>query len=104
MRIRFDNGKSRTRKTPGRFDVKALSAATQLVYCCIYRRAIWEKVGGYRDNVRGYEDWDFWLAAAMTGAKAVYVPCVGLLYNEKAGRHYSETVAHHDLYDGRRSF
>jgi predicted O-linked N-acetylglucosamine transferase (SPINDLY family)/glycosyltransferase involved in cell wall biosynthesis len=93
----FDNGKSRTRKTPGRFDVKALSAANQLVYCCIYRRAIWEKVGGYRANVRGYEDWDFWLAAAMTGAQAASVPCVGLLYNEKDSGVFSETVAHHGV-------
>lgn len=91
----FDNGKTRVRKIPGRFDVKALAAANQLVYCCVYRRAIWAKVGGYRDNVRGYEDWDFWLAAAVAGAKAAYVPRVGLLYNEKDSGVYSQTVAHH---------
>lgn len=91
----FDDGKSRCRKTPGRFDVKSLSAANQLVYCCVYRRKIWERVGGYRDNVRGYEDWDFWLAACLAGAKAAYIPCVGLLYNDKNSGVYSQTVAHH---------
>lgn len=91
----FDNGKSRSRKKPGRFDVKALSACNQLVYCCVYRRKIWEKVGGYRDNVRGYEDWDFWIAASLTGATAAYIPSVGLLYNEKDSGVYSQTVAHH---------
>ncbi len=91
----FDNGKTLSRKTPGRFDAKALSAANQLVYCCVYRRAIWERIGGYRDNVRGYEDWDFWLAASLIGATAAYVPCVGLLYNEKNSGVFSQTVAHH---------
>lgn len=91
----FDDGKSRTRKIPGRFDSKALSVANQLVYCCVYRRAIWEKIEGYRNNVRGYEDWDFWLAASLTGARAAYIPCVGLLYNDKASGVFSQTVAHH---------
>ena len=91
----FDDGKSRCRKTPGRFDVNSLSAANQLVYCCVYRRKIWERVGGYRDNVRGYEDWDFWLAACLVGATAAYIPCVGLLYNDKNSGVYSQTVAHH---------
>lgn len=92
----FDNGKSRSRKKPGRFDVKSLSACNQLVYCCVYRRKIWEKMGGYRDNVRGYEDWDFWIAASLTGATAAYIPSVGLLYNEKDSGVYSQTVAHHN--------
>ena len=91
----FDDGKSRTRNIPGRFEAKALSVANQLVYCCVYRRALWERIGGYRNNVRGYEDWDFWLAASLTGARATYVPCVGLLYNDKASGVYSQTVAHH---------
>jgi predicted O-linked N-acetylglucosamine transferase (SPINDLY family)/glycosyltransferase involved in cell wall biosynthesis len=92
----FDNGKSRSRKKPGRFDVKSLSACNQLVYCCVYRRRVWEKIGGYRDNVRGYEDWDFWIAASLTGATAAYIPSVGLLYNEKDSGVYSQTVAHHN--------
>jgi glycosyltransferase involved in cell wall biosynthesis/predicted O-linked N-acetylglucosamine transferase (SPINDLY family) len=91
----FDDGKSRTRKIPGRFEAKALGVANQLVYCCVYRRAVWEQIGGYRNNVRGYEDWDFWLAASLSGARAAYVPCVGLLYNDKASGVYSQTVAHH---------
>ncbi|MDD2553417.1 MAG: glycosyltransferase [Desulfotomaculaceae bacterium] len=34
----------------------------------VYRRAIWEKVGGYDESMRiGYEDWDFWLRLAGEG-------------------------------------
>ncbi|HEX2852289.1 MAG TPA: glycosyltransferase [Opitutaceae bacterium] len=91
----FDDGKKQTRTWPGPFTVKALSAGNQLVYCCVYRRKVWEQIGGYRDNVRGYEDWDFWLAVCLTGATAVAVKCVGLIYNQKDTGVYSQTVAHH---------
>lgn len=91
----FDDGKKQTRTWPGPFTVQALSAGNQLVYCCVYRRKIWEQIGGYRDNVRGYEDWDFWLAVCLTGATAVAIKQVGLLYNQKDTGVYSQTVAHH---------
>ncbi|MFT3783340.1 MAG: glycosyltransferase [Nibricoccus sp.] len=80
---------------PGRFEVRTLSRANQLVYCCIYRRRLWEEIGGYRTNVRGYEDWDFWLAACLKGAKLAYVQGTGLVYNQKDQGVYSETVSHH---------
>jgi GT2 family glycosyltransferase len=91
----IDNGKTRTRRKAGRFDIASLTAANPIVYCSIYRRELWEKVGGYRDNVRGYEDWDFWIALGLAGARAVHADCIGLVYNEKTSGVYSETVAHH---------
>ncbi len=34
----------------------------------IFRKDVWEKVGGYRKNMkRGYEDWDFWLTIVENG-------------------------------------
>ncbi len=93
----FDDGKRVERKKPGAYDPKSLSRCNQLVYCCVYRRSLWESVGGYRDNVRGYEDWDFWLATSLTGARGAYVQTVGLLYNEKQSGVYSQTVAHHEV-------
>lgn len=92
----FDDGKNRSRTWPGAFEVKALRAGNQLVYCCVYRRALWEKVGGYRNNVRGYEDWDFWIALCLAGAKATAIKCIGLIYNQKDSGVYSQTVAHHE--------
>ena len=35
----------------------------QINYCSLFRRTLWEQVGGYRSNMRwGYEDWDFWIS------------------------------------------
>jgi glycosyltransferase involved in cell wall biosynthesis len=46
----------------------------QLCYSCplsntsLYRREVWDAVGGYNPNMAGgYEDWDFWIGAAERG-------------------------------------
>src|SRR5262249_4035317 len=46
-----------------------------LVYASLYRRALFDRIGGYRaDAAPGYEDWDFWLSALEAGARFVHVP------------------------------
>lgn len=37
-------------------------------YSAMFRRQVWEEVGGFDENMRyGYEDWDFWLSAIEKG-------------------------------------
>ncbi len=33
----------------------------------LFRKKSWEDVGGYRTNVKGLEDWDFWIALGAKG-------------------------------------
>jgi glycosyltransferase involved in cell wall biosynthesis len=43
---------------------------------CMYRRALWERIGGYCEDPAlrpGNEDWDFWLSAAEVGFNARHV-------------------------------
>ena len=41
----------------------------------LYRREVWEAVGGYDPEMRdGYEDWDFWIGAAESGFEARRLP------------------------------
>ena len=44
--------------------------------CAVYRKSMWEHIGGYDENmpVQGYEDWDFWLSAAEKGYSFYYIP------------------------------
>jgi glycosyltransferase involved in cell wall biosynthesis len=52
-----------------------LLAGNCLVYSSLYRRELFDRIGGYGDNLRaGYEDWDFWLSALDAGARFVHVP------------------------------
>lgn len=53
----------------GFFSIDALKNANQLFCCSLFRRSAWRAAGGYSENVRGYEDWDFWISLAKAGAK-----------------------------------
>ncbi|MBL0938547.1 MAG: glycosyltransferase [Gemmatimonadaceae bacterium] len=58
-----------------------------------FRREIWDRVGGYRTNVRGYEDWDFWLAAASLGYRGKRLPFPFFNYRELASGVFASTHA-----------
>ena len=48
-----------------------LSFGNPLGNSSLFRREVWLAVGGYNTNMRGgYEDWDFWIAAAERGFRA----------------------------------
>ena len=43
----------------------------QLISGSVFTKAIWEKVGGYDEDMRdGLEDWDFWTRCVHAGARA----------------------------------
>src|SRR3569832_2033602 len=44
-----------------------------LAYCSLYRRGIWDAVGGYNSNIDAYADWDFWIGAFERGYRAAYI-------------------------------
>lgn len=58
----------------GVFALDRLKYFNQLPYCALYRKSMWRAVGGYRVNVSGFDDWDFWIAAAALGLRAHYEP------------------------------
>jgi glycosyltransferase involved in cell wall biosynthesis/Tfp pilus assembly protein PilF/protein-L-isoaspartate O-methyltransferase len=66
----------------GEFEVPVLAKDNVLPYCALYRRELWEAVGGYRLNVRGYEDWDFWLSLCERGWKGRLIPEPLFLYRK----------------------
>ena len=52
----------------------------------LFRREIWEKIGGNDENMRdGYEDWDFWIRATAAGYK-ISIVMEPLFYYRKHGR------------------
>lgn len=58
----------------GRFELGRLKYFNQIPYCSMYRRELWKAISGYRVNVSGFDDWDFWLAAAARGFCGHHVP------------------------------
>ncbi|MBI5799635.1 MAG: glycosyltransferase [Verrucomicrobia bacterium] len=70
----------------GEFSLAKLATLNQLNYCSLYRREVFDAVGGYNPNlVWGYEDWDFWIGAAERGFKARKIAEPLFRYRIKAG-------------------
>ncbi len=50
--------------------------------CALYRKELWQEVGGYDEQMpwMGLEDWDFWLRVAHNGGRFIHLPKVGFDY------------------------
>ena len=70
---REDFGELAGRFGAGQFELARLKYFNQIAYCALYRRTVWEACGGYRTNVDGFDDWDFWIAAASRGFRGHHV-------------------------------
>ena len=80
------------------FDFKKICLNNQLNYCSLFRREAWERVGGYRSGLYGYEDWDFWIACGERVLVARRIPGAMLRYRVKDSSMYTGALAHdHDL-------
>lgn len=52
---------------------RRLVANNCLVYSSMYRRRLFDRIGGYGPIKPGYEDWDYWLSALELGATFTHV-------------------------------
>lgn len=88
-------GKGTERITASDLDPLILPDANQLNYCSLYRREVWEAVGGYdADMVHGHEDWDFWLGAVERGYRAQRITEALFLYRIGPGVRFADATAH----------
>ncbi len=75
------------------FDFKKICLDNQLNYCSLFRREVWEQVGGYRSWLYGYEDWDFWIGSGENGFVARRIPGALLQYRVKDASMFIDAVA-----------
>ena len=57
-------------------DVEGFTECNRINCSSLYKREIWEKIGGYDESEimrNGYEDWDFWLRALKAGYQITVV-------------------------------
>jgi GT2 family glycosyltransferase len=77
------------------FDAELLPGSNQLSYCAMYRREVWEAVGGYNSNMKwGYEDWDFWIGAVEQGYRAKRIPEPLFRYRVRKGGMFARALEH----------
>jgi len=60
-----------------------------------FSKKIWEKVGGFRENLSGYEDWCFWIDCLKLGATISSVRKPLLNYRIHANSRNVEAVRNH---------
>lgn len=66
----------------GEFNLQRLMLHNFIDACAVYRRSMWEELGGYDEKmpVMGFEDWEYWMRAAFTGKKFHYLQKIGFHY------------------------
>jgi len=78
----------------GDYDFSRLRFANHISYCALFRRTVWEAVGGYRTNVKGCEDWDLWVAAGARGHFGARIPEPLFWYRRHDTGVYQEALEH----------
>lgn len=83
---------------------KGVSTLTNLIsgnvhdYCTLYRRSVWEQVGGYSPAMYlGAEDWCFWIAAAKRGLRSYHVKEPLFLYRNRPGTMVTQVHANLEI-------
>ncbi|PYL63073.1 MAG: hypothetical protein DMF24_01750 [Verrucomicrobia bacterium] len=81
------------------FDLLSLIRKNFIDACALYRKALWEQVGGYDEQMpwMGLEDWDFWLRVACHGGSFFHLPEIGFEYRVRADSLIARTIG----FDGR---
>jgi hypothetical protein len=67
-------------------------------YCSLYRRTVWETVGGYSPAMYlGAEDWSFWISAAEKGFRSHHLAKPFFLYRNRPGTMVAQVHANQEL-------
>ncbi len=81
----------------GNFTLEGFKKANQIHASSLYRKKMWEKLGGYDESMReGYEDWDFWLRAVNDGYRVSAIEEPLFLYRIHSDSMVHKTHAKHD--------
>jgi glycosyltransferase involved in cell wall biosynthesis len=76
------------------FDLLSLVRTNFIDACALYRKSLWEKVGGYDKHMpsMGWEDWDFWLRVAAHGGTFFHLPKIGFDYRVRSDSMIVKTI------------
>jgi glycosyltransferase involved in cell wall biosynthesis len=60
--------------------------------CAAFRREVWEQIGGYQEQMIGYQDWEFWAAVdSLNYWKFYHIKDIAFDYRKLAGSMVSHT-------------
>ena len=72
------------------FDLLQLVLRNFIDNCAVFRKSLWEEIGGYDEKIfMGWEDWDFWLRAALRGWRFIHLEEIAFDYRVRTGSRLS---------------
>ncbi len=83
-RAEFFDGRQGEWRLPS-FSLHLLARKNIMDTCAMYRKADWERIGGYSEDIVAREDWEFWIAMLKDGGEVSRLPYVALHYRIRAG-------------------
>ena len=70
------------------FDPEEIIHYNQLNPPAVFRRKVWQVVGGFREEMdRGYEDWEFWIRLTRNGSRGYRIP-EKLIFVRRVGKSF----------------
>jgi glycosyltransferase involved in cell wall biosynthesis len=65
----FQNfGNSNRFMKTGVFNTYRILFSNYMPVCSMFKKVAWEKVGGYTEEMKGFEDWEFWIKLVEIGS------------------------------------
>ena len=74
------------------FSFPILLAGNFIASCSAFTKSVWEKSGGFDVAMPNYEDWEFWISVAETGAKFSHLNEILFEYRAKKTSKISKAV------------
>ena len=79
----------------GPFDSKILQVVNTIPMSSVCATEVFRDLKGYSQEFnRGYEDWDFWVRASLSGVRGAPLRSVGYFYSEKTQSRSSSAAVH----------
>ncbi len=66
------------------FSLNLLARKNIIDTCAMYRKADWQRVGGYCTAIKTREDWAFWISILKDGGRVVRMPDIEFYYRVRA--------------------
>ena len=70
----------------GKYNIEKLTRENIIPSCSLFRKSVWEKVGGYENDRYQYDDWTFWLKLASHGYYGQLIPEVLFFHRKHPGQ------------------
>lgn len=69
-----------------KFTLPSILHGNYVDMCCLMRKKVWEKLGGFDENkvVIGHEDWEFWIRAGFSGVGFYFIDKFLFYYRVRA--------------------